>query len=137
MSEYADYILQPIVKQIPSYVKDTSDVISKLKAVETVPDNSYLVSLDVKSLYTNIPNSEGIKVAKSSLDNLPRKAIATKVITTFLSLILTLNNFIFNCKNYIQIKDCAMGTICATSYANIFMDHFERKYIPRFYKDFH
>ena len=25
-----------------------------------------------------------------------------------------------------------MGTICAPSYANIFMDHFERKYISPF-----
>ena len=48
------------MEQIPSYVQDTSDFISKLKAVETVPDNSHLVPLDVKSLYTNIPNSEGI-----------------------------------------------------------------------------
>ena len=26
------------------------------------------------------------------------------------------------------MKGCAVGTICAPSYANIFMDHFERKY---------
>ena len=49
--EYVDYHLQPIVKQIPCYVKDTSGFISKLKAVETVPDSSYLVSLDIKALY--------------------------------------------------------------------------------------
>ena len=105
---------------------------SKLKAVETVPDHSYLVSLDVISLYKNIPNSEGIKAVKTSLDNFRRKTIATKVKTTFLSLNLTLNNFVFNCKNYIQIKSCAMETICA-SYANIFMDYFKSP----FYKDFH
>ena len=106
---------------------------SKLKAVETVPDNSYLVSLDVKSLYTNIPNSEGIKAVKISLDNFPRTTTAAKVITTFLSLNLTLNNFVFNCKNYIEIKSCVMGTICAPAYANIFMDYFKSP----FYKDFH
>ena len=105
----------------------------KLKAVETVPDNSYLVSLDVISLYKNIPNSEGIKAVKTSLDNFPRKTISTKVITTFLSLNLTLNNFVFDCKSYIQIKGCAIGTICAPSYANIFMDYFKSP----FYKDFH
>ena len=98
---------------------------SKLKAVETVPDHSYLVSLDVISLYKNIPNSEGIKAVKTSLDNFPRKTIATKVITTFLLLNLALNNFVFEFKIYIQIKGCAMGTICAPSYANIFMDYFK------------
>ena len=59
-----DYHLQPIFQQIPSYVTDTCGFISKLKAAETVPDNSYLVLLNVKSLYTSIPNSEGIEAVK-------------------------------------------------------------------------
>ena len=113
ISEYVDYHLQSVIKQILSYVKDTNDFISKLKAVETVPDNSCLVLLDVKSLQKNIPNSEGIKAMKTSLG----KTITAKVITTFLSLILTLSNFVFSCKSYIQVKGCAMGTICALSYA--------------------
>ena len=32
-----------------------------------VPDNLYLVSLNVKSLHINIPNSEGIKALKHHL----------------------------------------------------------------------
>ena len=43
--------------------------------------------------------------------------------------VLTLNNFVFNCKNYFHIKGCTMGKICALAYTNIFMDHFERKSI--------
>ena len=58
-----------------------------------------------------------------------KKTIATKVITTFLALITILNNFMSNSKNFLQTKGCAMGTICKLSYANIFMDHFELKYI--------
>ena len=69
--EYVDYNLQPVLKQIRSYVNDTNNIVSKLKAVETVPDNSYLVSLDVKSLYTNIPISEGIKAVKTRIENFP------------------------------------------------------------------
>ena len=48
------------------------------------------------SLYTNIPNSEGIAATKKTLDKETNKTIATKVITTFLANTLTLNNFIFN-----------------------------------------
>ena len=44
--------LQPTVKEIPSYVL-----------------SSYFVSLDVKSLYINILNGEGIKSVKTSLKN--------------------------------------------------------------------
>ena len=43
-----------------------------------------LVSLDVKFLYTSIPNTEGIKVVN---DKHTTKNVATKVITTFLALI--------------------------------------------------
>ena len=127
ISEYVDYHLQPIVKEIPSYVQDKTDFLREISKIDFVPDNSYLVSLDVKSLYTNIPKAEGLKSVKTSLEKYSKRTASTKVITTFLALKLTLNNFIFNFKNYLQIKDCAMGTICAPSYANIFMDHFERK----------
>ena len=34
---------------------------------------------------------------------------------------------VFNSTNYLQTKGCAMGTICAPSYANIFIDQFEKK----------
>ena len=84
------------------------------------------------SLYTSIPHSKGIKAVKTSLENFPRRTVATKAMATFLSLILTLNNFKFNCKNYLQIKGCAIGTICAPAHSNIFMKHFEKKCIYPF-----
>ena len=46
--------------------------------------------------------------------------ISTKAIITFLSLILTLNDFIFNCPHYLQVMGCTMGTICTPAHANIF-----------------
>ena len=85
--------------------------------------------MDVKSLYTSIPSNEGIASVKKKYDQYLNKTIPTKIITAFLALILTLNNFIFNSKFYLQIKGCAMGTICAPSYANIFMSEFEEKHI--------
>ena len=68
ISEYVDYHLQPIVKEISSYVQDTTDFLRKINQINFVPDNSYLFSLDVKSLYTNIPNAEGIKSVKTPLE---------------------------------------------------------------------
>ena len=135
ISKYIEYHLQPVVKQIPSYIKDTNDFINKINDIGNIPPNSYLVTMDVKSLYTNIPNSEGIAAVKNAYDNYLKKSIATKVITTFLAFILTLNNFIFNCKRYLQIKGCGMGTICAAAYANIFMASFESKIIYPFMKE--
>ena len=124
ISKYVDYHLQPIVKQIPSYVKDNNNFINKINEVKSVPKNGYLVTMDVRLLYTNIPNTEGISAVKRAYDNYSKKTTTTKVITTFLALIFTLNNFVFNCISYLQIKGCAMGTICAPAYANIFMANF-------------
>ena len=80
-----------------------------------IPDNSYLVSVDVASLYINILNAEEIKSVKMSLENYSKRTTSTKVITTFSVLIVTLNNFIFNSKNYLQIKSYAMETFSAPS----------------------
>ena len=128
ISRYVDYHLQPIVKNIPSYMKDTNDFIKKTKDLK-VPKDAILVSLNVKALYTSIPNLEGIAAVKRAYDKYQQKTVATKVRTTFLALILTLNNFIFNSKLYLQIKGCAMDTTCAPAYSNIFMAYFEEKFI--------
>ena len=57
------------------------------------------------------------------------------MIITFLSLILTLNNFVFNPINYLQIMGYAMGTVCAPAYANIFMAQFEKQHIHPYIKN--
>ena len=82
--------------------------------------------MDVLSLYTNIPHKEGTEAVETTLN---RKNIGTMIISTFLRLVLTLNNFVFNSQNYIQIKGCVMGTKCAPSYENIFMAMSEERYI--------
>ena len=94
-----------------------------------MPKQSLLVTLDVKSLYTNIPNNEGIKAVREAYNKHPSKTVSAKVIITFISLILTLNNFIFNCSHYLQFMGCVMDTICAPAYSNIFMVQFEAKHI--------
>ena len=60
--------------------------------------------MDVRSLYTKIPDNKGIKAVETTLK---QKNLPTKVIISFLKLILTLNNFIFNYTNVLEIKGCA------------------------------
>ena len=51
---------------LPSYVKETAVFInkSKKKIVKFKHKNSYLVTFDVSSVYTNIPHEEGIQASK-------------------------------------------------------------------------
>ena len=60
ISHFVDYHLQPLVHKLPSLVKDTNDFLNKLLTISNLPANSLLVTLDVSSLYTNIPHNEGI-----------------------------------------------------------------------------
>ena len=82
--------------------------------------------LDVKSIYANIPNHEGISSIKSTLNFVSQKRIATKVIIRFLFLISTLNNFVFNEIHSVQKIGCATGAICVPNYANCLMGTSEK-----------
>ena len=135
ISKYVDFHLNPVTQRLRSYIRDTTDFINKLSAINDLPKNTILISIDVRSLYTNIPTNEGLDAVKLTL-NEPMNKNALKaspiVILELLKLILTCNNFEFNGKHFLQIKGCAMGTICAPSYANIFMGIFEEQYIYQF-----
>ena len=127
-----DCHLQPLVKSLTSYVKDTTDFLNKIKdASKNLPVNSILVTMDVKSLYTNIPNHEGIDAVRSLLTQSDKQS-QIPVITSFLWLILTLNNFTFNDKHFLQTSGVSKGTKCAPSYANLFMGNFEDTYFTTF-----
>ena len=67
ISNFVDYYLQPEVKKLKSYIKDTTDFIKKVEAIDHVSDDSYLVSLDIRLLYTNISHKEGIEALKQKL----------------------------------------------------------------------
>ena len=57
--------LQSVVKQIPLYIKDTNPFINKVNNF-SVPVNSILVTMDMRSLYASIPNIEGIAATNQS-----------------------------------------------------------------------
>ena len=131
ISAFVDTFLRPIVGKGKSYIKDTTDFLNKIDQVDTITTNSLLVSLDVSSLYTNIPNKEGVEathqalLTDSGLVNNPSNLSLAEL----LWLVLTLNNFRFNGTDYLQIGGTAMGTRLAPSFANIFMYHFEEKHV--------
>ena len=97
-----------------------------------IVSDSSLVTLYVKSLYTNIPNNQGIKAVREAYNNYPIKALATNVIAMFLSLILTQHNFVFNSIIFLQIMGYAMGTVCVPGNANITTGQFEKQHIYLF-----
>ena len=60
LSMYIDSFIKPLAQQVKSYIKDTNQFIQRLTELGQVPHNSYLVTIDVTSLYTSIPHKDGI-----------------------------------------------------------------------------
>ena len=74
-------------------------------------------------------------MVKEACDKHPNKTVSKKVITTFLSLSLTLHNFIFNSVNYIQKMGCTIGIVCTPCYTNLFAKQYDEKHIYPYIKD--
>ena len=131
ISAFVDHFIAPIVKQGRSYVRDTGDFLQKIGGIESLTGNEILATLDVSSLYTNIPNDEGCEATyQALLKNRDLEINPSNLsIIEMLSQVLTYNNFKFNGRHYLQIGGTAMGTKLAPSYANIFMSDFEDKHV--------
>ena len=63
-----DHYLNPLIKKIPSYIKDTNDFLSKLQQLDGLSSESSWVTLDVISLYTNILDLEGLEACRETLN---------------------------------------------------------------------
>jgi len=89
ISSFVDTLLQPISKSQESYLKDTTDFINFIERT-SVNEQTFLVSMDVTSLYTNIPQEEGIKAVCEAYDKFHNNSppIPTHYLREMLSLIL-------------------------------------------------
>ena len=89
ISKFVDAHMKDYVPKTNSYINDTQDFITKIKSIAQIPEGSFLVTLDVSSsLYTNIPNQEGILAVADKLRNDPSKTGITNYILDLLKLVL-------------------------------------------------
>ena len=142
LAEFLDFYLQPIMKQLPAYIKDTSQFLCEITET-TIPKDSWLVTVDVKSLYTNIPNEEGILACYEAWliqETKDPQHPPAETLRQLLELVLKLNVFEFNGKHYLQKFGTAMGSKLAPAYANTFMGQLEKSILdnsplkPLYYK---
>ena len=130
LSAYIDSFIKPLAQLVPSYIKDTNDFLYKLEQqISQIPHDAYLVTIDVVSLYTNIPHRDGILATKEALERRTQKEPVTWVLLRILHLVLTKTAFLFNGEYYEQISGTTMGTKCAPSYAILFMGKLEKDFL--------
>ena len=129
ISMYLDTFLHPLAQKTDSYIKDTTHFLQNLNKLGKINKDALLVTIDVTSLYTNIPHRDGIRASKEALDRRTTQEPKTWVLLRLLHFILTKTAFKFDNKFYEQISGTTMGTKCAPSYAIIFMGKLENDFL--------
>lgn len=133
VAEYIDSFLQPFSTLHASYVKDTIDFLSKLKAIRCKP-GSLLITMDVESMYTNINNEAGLEAVRTAFASEPSSSRPDEHILQLLELGLKNNDFEFNNEIFLQTSGTAMGKKFAPAYANIFMANWESEALKKCYQ---
>ena len=89
--------------------------------------------MDVRSLYTNIPQVEGTQIVSSAYDEFYQNnlSIPTVYINQMLRLILQENLFKFTNKHFLQLCWTAMGTKAAVAFTNIFTVKIENQILQQ------
>lgn len=123
-AEYIEHYLNPISNRHSSFIKDTYHFLDKIKTLK-IPTHSFIFTLDIESLYTNIDTDSGLEAIKKWFKKYPDRYRPDKWLLELLKINLTRNDFQFDSKFYLQIKGTAMGKRFAPSYANIFMANWE------------
>ena len=129
MSAFVDRELQPLLANIPSYIKDTTDLLNKLSRFDIIPDNTILVTLDVTALYSSIPRNDGIGACKRYPDRRALSTTSSEDICQLTKFILESNVLRFNDEYFLKVCGTAMGTRMAPCYANVFMAELEENFL--------
>lgn len=129
ISTFIDFFLKPHVVTLPSFIKDSMDLIKLLKDIH-LPANIMLATFDVESLYTNIPHDGGISAIEFFLSAYHEtRTPSVECIKRLTEIVLTRNFFMFKNDFFLQIKGTAMGSTMAPNYANLFVGHFEHNVV--------
>lgn len=130
-SKYVDRMLQPLLKNIGSYLESSQHFISILHCMPALPPNCHLLCADITNLYPNIPIDIGLQYFKESiLYYNQRTTIPANKVNLLCDLtrwILTNNYFQFGDRIYHQLQGTAMGTPVAVVFACLFIDYLERR----------
>ena len=123
---FIDRLLQPFMKQISSYCKNSFEIVNLIR--ETKFLMTYLATLDVEFLYTNISFEMAISTFIGLFKNNPRLVLYLDL----LKFVLFHNIFQFNGTTYRQICELAMGTKFAPAMASLVVALYEDEFFKNY-----
>jgi hypothetical protein len=115
--------LQKLRPLIPSYIKDSGELLVLLKNLGPLPPNAKLFTADANSMYTNIDTTHALEVIsawlKSLGDRLPDGFPLGAVIDA-MSIVMRNNLFNWGDLHFLQLLGTAMGTSSACMWATAY-----------------
>ena len=132
ISSFLDKKMAPFVKSLPTYIKDTNHALNILKQFSFPGNNKFLFTMDITTLYTVIPNNEGLLALKYFFNQRTVKEPSTDTLLRLAELVLTLNCFTFSGEIVKQINGVATGTKMGPNYANLFVGYVEEQIFNQF-----
>lgn len=130
LSQYLSVKLAEYVSAQPWILKDTQDLVKRLQSLELYPKATHvIVTGDVKSLYTNIPQEDGCRLVKEWLRT--EHDVEFRELNGYLAALCFImnTNYFQDPKGtvYKQVIGTAMGTNVAPEYANLYLAAKEAK----------
>ena len=116
--------MTPTFKSLPSFIKDSNHALDIFRTFSFSGENKIIFTMGITSLYTVIPNNEGLQALKYFLNQSPVEKPSSETLFRLASeLVLTLNCFSFDYSCYKQINGVAIGTKMGPSYVNLFVEN--------------
>ena len=135
VSKYVSRVLTPYVRETPSYIANTADLLEKLNK-EHIDEDEIMLSFDVKSLFTNVPRKDAFNTIRQIVEDdthfKTKNRIEPGTLLELLKLCLSTTSFQFRRKHYELADGLPMGSPASPVVANLFMAKLEEKALTSF-----
>jgi hypothetical protein len=132
-SKYIAYVLQPVLKSLPSYIEDSASLVRILSKTQLAVYDQ-LITADVVALYPSIIIEDGLRSLHHVLTTRGWDKNKIRLILELTSWVLHNNVLTFNSKLFLQTKGTAMGTPLAVAYACIHLHVIEQESFDIFHR---
>lgn len=128
-SQWLDYWLQTLKPTVPTYVKDSQQVLDELSSI-VLPPNAKLFTTDAHAMYANIDTDHAIEVIswwlhdQDSKGDLPTN-FPLQAVLSAMKLIMKNNIFEWGDLYFLQLLGTAMGTSAACMWATLYYAYHE------------
>jgi hypothetical protein len=136
-STWLDFKMKSLLPLIPSYIKNSSDLIMELKTLQ-LPPSAKLFTADASSMYTNIDTASGIQAIHGLLEtyhNCIPAGFPKEFFLTTLETVMNNNIFSFGNTFWQQLQGTAMGTPAAPLYSILTYGYHENTQILPTFKE--